>query len=294
MNDFSFSDTDQVLWLFHFNASGVFIGSGLTTIPANTGLPANTTLERCEPPSGETGIWHDGAWHYVKDNRGVRYWDKYGHGYVVTDINEVIPTDAIVDEPPKKESGFVLLFDDGVWHKIEDKTGQKYYGNLGETNVVPDAYFALPDGCTFTPPIDKKIGFATQWNGNEWVYVEDNRGITVYEKSTGKSLHIDYLGPIHDEHTLLAPTTQYDEWDGQAWVVNAAALKEQQVKDATQKRYALRVEADSEIAVLQDAVKFGLATEAEVSKLEAWERYRVALMRIDSSLAPDITWPIKP
>ncbi|HFV9293895.1 TPA: tail fiber assembly protein, partial [Serratia fonticola] len=152
MSDFSFSDTDQALWLFHFDNKGVFIGSGITIIPKNTGLPANTTTIKCEPQEGFTGIWSGNEWRYVLDNRGRRYWNQYGVGTVVVEIDDVIPDGAIFIEPPKKEPGFVLLYTAGEWVKIKDKTGYKYYDSLGSENIVPSPYFEIPEGATFLAP----------------------------------------------------------------------------------------------------------------------------------------------
>ncbi|WP_250313207.1 tail fiber assembly protein, partial [Escherichia coli] len=48
------------------------------------------------------------------------------------------------------------------------------------------------------------------------------------------------------------------------------------------------------IAPLQDAVDLEIATEEERSLLEAWNKYRVLLNRVDTSTAPDIEWPANP
>ncbi|EFW0364544.1 tail fiber assembly protein, partial [Shigella dysenteriae] len=45
------------------------------------------------------------------------------------------------------------------------------------------------------------------------------------------------------------------------------------------------------IAPLQDAVDLEIATEEERSLLEAWNKYRVLVSRIDINTAPDIVWP---
>lgn len=52
--------------------------------------------------------------------------------------------------------------------------------------------------------------------------------------------------------------------------------------------------ADDEIDWLQDAVDAGIATDEETALLAAWKTYRVQLMRIDTSKAPDIEWPPVP
>ncbi|EKK4598230.1 TPA: tail fiber assembly protein, partial [Escherichia coli] len=44
----------------------------------------------------------------------------------------------------------------------------------------------------------------------------------------------------------------------------------------------------------QDAVDAGIATDEETSTLTQWKKYRVLLMRVDTSTAPDIEWPTPP
>ncbi|EKN3882385.1 tail fiber assembly protein [Yersinia enterocolitica] len=56
----------------------------------------------------------------------------------------------------------------------------------------------------------------------------------------------------------------------------------------------LRVAADAEIEWRQYAVDKGIATEEESTALDEWNLYRVQLMRIDASKAPDIEWPTPP
>lgn len=53
----------------------------------------------------------------------------------------------------------------------------------------------------------------------------------------------------------------------------------------------LRAVADAEIAWRQDAVDYEIATTDEAAALLAWKKYRVLLMRVDTS-APD--WPTPP
>lgn len=58
----------------------------------------------------------------------------------------------------------------------------------------------------------------------------------------------------------------------------------------------LRKVADDAIAPLQDALDLDEATEAEVQRLKAWKRYRVALNRLpDQPGYPgEIDWPAPP
>ncbi|HBE5013452.1 TPA: phage tail protein [Escherichia coli] len=52
--------------------------------------------------------------------------------------------------------------------------------------------------------------------------------------------------------------------------------------------------ADAEISWRQDAVDEGIATKEETAALTEWKKYRVLLMRVDTSLAPNIDWPEVP
>jgi hypothetical protein len=97
---------------------------------------------------------------------------------------ESLPECAITTEPPVADAGYVLLFAKGQWTQIEDKTGQLYYENNGTKHVVPDAWFTLPDGCTFVAPPEDKTTFVARWNGTEWVYVKDLRGQVIWSTTT--------------------------------------------------------------------------------------------------------------
>ena len=66
------------------------------------------------------------------------------------------------------------------------------------------------------------------------------------------------------------------------------------VSEAEQEKARLMVIANNAIAPLQDASDFGIATETEQALLIEWKKYRVALNRVDTSLAPGITWPVMP
>ena len=76
--------------------------------------------------------------------------------------------------------------------------------------------------------------------------------------------------------------------------LNPPVSKEQLIAEAEQQKQSLLAEANSAIAPLQDAVDLGMATDEEKAKLTSWKTYRVLLNRVDTSLAPDIDWPVKP
>lgn len=152
----------------------------------------------------------------------------------------------------------------------------------------------IPGYSTLTLAPVADAGYAVCWNGSSWGQVEDLRGKTVYKKSDRSAETIRSLGPLDDAYTLLAPTTPFDKWNGSEWVTDTDAQHAADVAAAELKKTQLLAEAAEEISWRKYAVDKGIATAEEVAELDAWEMYRVLLMRIDTSKAPDIEWPTPP
>lgn len=74
-------------------------------------------------------------------------------------------------------------------------------------------------------------------------------------------------------------------------LLNPPPTAEQLAEQAEEKRTQLRSVADSEIAWRQDSVDADIATDEEVAALAEWRKYRVLLMRVDTT-AP--VWPKLP
>ncbi|HBZ7883470.1 tail fiber assembly protein [Klebsiella variicola] len=289
---FEFSQSPQAIWLYQYDVDGVYIGSVFMTIPAGTGLPANTSHIPCEPDKGKTGIFKNGDWEYVDDIRGTRYWNIQGTGFVISSLSESLPEWAVTTEPPVADAGYVLLFADGQWTQIEDKTGQFYYESDGTKHTVSDAWFMLPEGCTFVAPPEDKSTFVTHWNGVEWVYLKDLRGQFIWNTATREPLTITDIGPVPEGYTLKMPG-QFDEWDGSAWVKNVEAERVYLIAQADRQKAKLLSEASEQISLLSYAVSSGQATDDETVQLARWEAYRLAVSRVDTT-ATDIVWPEKP
>ncbi|EFC9681649.1 tail fiber assembly protein [Escherichia coli] len=120
-----------------------------------------------------------------------------------------------------------------------------------------------------------------------------------------KSLIADVIGtwPVNgadvDDETMaiytgIAPQGKMlgsDKEGNPAWIDIPPLSAEQQIVQAEQKRATLRSNADKEIAWRQDAFDAGIATTEETAALSEWKKYRVLLMRVDTS-KPD--WPTPP
>lgn len=167
----------------------------------------------------------------------------------------------------------------------------EYLGFIDE--FIP-ATAGLPAGAYIDEPPADEAGRAIIRVGNKWELVDDHRGETVFSTENGQPVEVKTLGDYPDNTTPLAPATPFDKWNGDAWVTDEAKVKAANIAEAEFRKAQLRARADSEIAWRQDAVNDGYATEQEAADLAAWKKYRVLLMRIDTSKAPDIEWPEVP
>lgn len=66
------------------------------------------------------------------------------------------------------------------------------------------------------------------------------------------------------------------------------------IRAADEHKLSLHRDAEIYIGPLSRAKSLGIATKEELESLSAWEMYSVLLMRVDTSLAPNIEWPQKP
>lgn len=76
-----------------------------------------------------------------------------------------------------------------------------------------------------------------------------------------------------------------------AWGKVPPPTNQELIADAEAEKLQLRAIADNEIAWRQDAVDAEIATEEETVSLAEWKKYRVLLMRVDTT---DPKWPKPP
>ena len=161
---FEFSAAPRWVWVYNFDENNVFTGTLNFYVAPHTGLPANSTTTKCSPKNGQAGVWDGEKWQYIDDFRGTAYWNSHGKKYVMMELAP-LPDGAVTTAPPEAEPGHVLLYTDGEWQQLADRSGQTYYTADGHAQTVPDAYFGLPEGCTFTPPTTPY----DHWDGEKWV-----------------------------------------------------------------------------------------------------------------------------
>ncbi|WP_061285261.1 tail fiber assembly protein [Kluyvera cryocrescens] len=174
-----------------------------------------------------------------------------------------------------------------------------YYDAVtGEYNGWSDEHIyvgvSMPGNSTSVNPGDEQAGFVAVFNGTVWEQQPDHRGETVWSTADGTASIVGYIGEIKTGFTELPPSTPYDVWNGASWVTDTDLQHATDVANAEKQKTQLRALADNEITWRQDAVDEGIAKAEESSALAEWKKYRVLLMRVDTSKAPDIVWPISP
>ncbi|HEI6832115.1 TPA: tail fiber assembly protein [Yersinia enterocolitica] len=167
---------------------------------------------------------------------------------------------------------------------------------VGESDYYIAPYTGLPASCTEIKPLPAKKGYAVIFNEEtqQWEYVEDHRQTEVYNTQTGEPQTISQLGFLPENTTPLAPTSQFDRWNGTQWIKDTDAEKQYYLTEARQKKSILLEEAKTQIEILKDSIEFDIATPTAESELVAWRKYRVQLNQLDISAAPDIDWPPMP
>ncbi|MBC2611715.1 tail fiber assembly protein [Citrobacter braakii] len=171
------------------------------------------------------------------------------------------------------------------------KPDGEYIGFIDE--FIP-ATAGLPAGAYIDEPPADEAGKAIIRVGDKWELVDDHRGETVYSTESGQPIEVKAPGDYPENTTPLAPVTPFDKWNGSAWVTDETKLKAANIAENEFRKAQLRAQADSEIAWRLDAVNDGYATEQEAADLVKWKKYRVLLMRVDTSKVPDIAWPPVP
>ncbi|WP_241008914.1 hypothetical protein [Aggregatibacter actinomycetemcomitans] len=79
--------------------------------------------------------------------------------------------------------------------------------------------YLMPAGCVDVAPPEEKEGFVAKWTGDEWQYIENHIGKTVYLTATKEPMEIGELGAIPQGYTSIKPESEHEEWNGNAWVI---------------------------------------------------------------------------
>lgn len=113
-----------------------------------------------------------------------------------------------------------------------DKSTKEFLNAVdARENPLEKGKFLIPANATTIEPLVDKVGFAVCFDeaNNEWVYIEDNRGIKSYATDTKQEKVVEYIGAIESGFTDLVPAIN-DIWDGAKWVADIVAVKKSKLK----------------------------------------------------------------
>ncbi|MFQ3394193.1 tail fiber assembly protein [Enterobacter mori] len=141
------------------------------------------------------------------------------------------------------------------------------------------------------------------WHEAQYLFDSDTMKIAFDENDVIVMLSDDatFLNPVNcavaevNKNNVPAGVDESQTWmyrNGE--IIPRIYTQDEFIAQAEAMKQQLMADASSMIAPLQDASDMGDATDAEVSLLYEWKKYRVLLNRIDTSKAPDIEWPEKP
>ncbi|HED1215182.1 TPA: tail fiber assembly protein [Enterobacter asburiae] len=153
---------------------------------------------------------------------------------------------------------------------------------------------SMPGHSTDIEPGDEVAGKVAVFQNGGWVLNEDHRGETVYSTADASASTVDYIGPVKDCYTSVAPTGPYQKWDGEKWIADTDAQHAADVKAADKQKAALLVEAQETISFWQTELQLGIISEEDKASLIGWMNYIQALKAVKTSTAPEITWPKQP
>ena len=148
-----------------------------------------------------------------------------------------------------------------------------------------------PDNALRKTPEFKEGYWPCEKNG-KWILIEDNREKTVYNIETKSAEKIDYLGKIKEGYTPLKPF-EFCKWDGKKWILDEEKKQEFIVKKNVMTRDSLLNDANTEIEIINRAIRLHRASEANKIRLEELELYTIDLYELDLNNI-DVVFPEKP
>ena len=150
---------------------------------------------------------------------------------------------------------------------------------------------SMPGHSTDIDPGDEVEGIIAVFTNGHWNLDEDHRGDTVYSTADASASTVDYIGPVKEGYTTVAPSGHYKKWDGKKWVTDKDAQQAADVEAADQQKAILLTEAQETISLWQTELQLGIISDEDKENLIAWMQYIKAVQAVDTSKAPDINWP---
>lgn len=193
-----------------------------------------------------------------------------------------------------------LTFDENGLATQAGKIRVYYYEpSTGEYRGWSDEYInvgvSMPGHSTAIDIGEERPGFVSVFNGTGWEQQPDNRGVTVYSTADRATTVVNYIGEIRSGFTIVAPSTQYDMWDGSKWVTDTDAQRKAAIEDAEKQRSNLLTSADKVMLDWRAELMLGEISDTNRAKLSAWLAYKNEVKAVDVTTDPEhVIWPVTP
>lgn len=125
-----------------------------------------------------------------------------------------------------------------------------------ESPLEPGVYLIPAHATTIAPP-EADDGRVAVFADGAWTLVEDHRGEVWYDTATQERHEIKTLGIVPEAWTPLEPTDREAVWNGAAWEVPFAVLKERKRR---------------EIWAAGDAILAAVKTKYTQAEIESWSK----------------------
>lgn len=216
----------------------------------------------------------------------------------MSDVNEEMTTPEEMEVlPATPVIVYTSLDESGLAKESGLLTVYNFDAATGEFTGASEEYVSVgvgnPANSTCIAPPESVQG-KTRIFGGEWQQVDDHRGETVYSTADGTAQVISQPGEYPADTTLLKPATAFDTWNGKKWVTDKAAQQAALVKIADAEKARRIAAANSTSQAWQTQLMLGIITDDDKATLVKWMTYIQALQAVDTSTAPDVTWPVAP
>lgn len=131
--------------------------------------------------------------------------------------------------------------------KLAQKVGFTTSQPLPEIELAENEYFAMLDA-------DGKVQYWPDDTECTWQVKTRFEKVTAYSKETREPKQFDDKTLVTDDYTLLESTSEFDEWDGAAWVKNLDLAFNAEMNALNEKHYQDVLSATNQynIAVARD------------------------------------------
>ncbi|ECV6025855.1 tail fiber assembly protein [Salmonella enterica] len=177
-------------------------------------------------------------------------------------------------------------------------TVYNYDADTGEYIGHSDEYLqegvGIPALSTITRPPAAIDGKAIVYRDGNWIQEDDFRGQTIYNTENGAAEVQSSLGAIPAGYTRTAPSTPYDEWNGQEWLTNQKKVKQAKIDAAIQKRDGLINSVNNLINSKQwpSRLQLNRLSEEEKGDFNYYLDILEQLSSIETTAPEKIKWPV--